>query len=123
MAPEFIQASDDQIKIFLRRALNVCSVARFEDLMDDAHALATAHYMKMDPTLTESLNIATGTVGEVASESHGPASVSYATSAPESTGDAWLGGSTYGREFKVMRNRVRGRGSAVRIGNRTPQRS
>lgn len=126
LAPEFSAASTDQIDPFLRLAKNLVSVARFGDETDDAHALATAHYMKMDPGLNEALGTTAASVGQVASKSHGPASVTYVTStasANESPSEAWLSASSYGQAFKVIRDRKRGRGSAVRIGNSRAQRS
>jgi hypothetical protein len=121
LAPEFVQATDDQIAPFLRISKNVVSAARFSSELDDAHALATAHLMKMDPGLTSALGVAAGSSAPVASMSHGPASVTFAKAAPDTRSDSWLSGSTYGDLFKVIRDRKRGAGSALRIGNSTPQ--
>ncbi len=123
LAPEFAPATDDQIAPFLRLALNLCSSRRFGEEFQDAHGLAAAHWMKMDAILTTSLGVASGGAAQVASESHGPASISYAVAQPKDASDAWLSGSVYGQQFKVIRDRKRGRGSAVRIGNSTPQQS
>lgn len=123
IASEFVEASDDQIAPFLRFSKNLVSIARFSDQTSDAHALATAHWMKMDPGLTKALGVPVASVGQVKSESHGPASVSYETAQADSQSDAWLSASTYGAQFKIIRDRMRGRGSAVRVGNSTPQTS
>lgn len=123
LATEFAAATNEQIAPFLRVAQNLVSIARFGDETDDAHAYATAHLMKMDPGLTAALTLVTGTTGVIKSKSHGPASISYDTGIPASMTDAFLSGSIYGQFFKVIRDRKRGAGSAVRIGNNTPQTS
>lgn len=123
LAPEFASVTEDQIAPFLRLGLNYCSGARFGQEFQDGHGWITAHLMKMDPTLTAALAIPVGGAGAIASESHGPASISYAVASPASSADAFLNGSIYGQYFLGIRDRMRGRGSAVRVGNSTPQRS
>lgn len=122
VAPEFATLTDEQIAPKLRIAGYAVSAKRFGAMLNDAHALLTAHQIKMDPVLCAAAGTSSVSSGGVASESHGPASVSYASGSGSATDDE-LARTTYGQGFLRIRNRVRGRGSAIRVGNGTPQRS
>ena len=106
VAPEFFDATDDEVVGWLEMTEPLISKKRFGKLYTQALALLTAHRMKMagygDSTL--------GSLGDalrVGSYSEGETSVSFSTNQGSNlTVDAELALTTYGLEYLSLRRLV-----------------
>jgi len=113
VAPELNAATDDQVALWADVAAQVCAPQRYRGSCSQAHALLTAHLLRLAPGL--GLGPGGGDFGEEAgpltAEADGPASRSFgAVVSGEAAAwdDAVLATTAYGRMFLMLRRSVRG---------------
>lgn len=107
IAPELAAIDPNLVTTMLRVAAHFVPLNAYGNTASDAHAALTAHLLALSPAGVAIL----GTVGQIASESDGPSSRSFATAAMS---DELLSSTSYGQIYMALRRLARvGRGLVV----------